>query len=413
MQSFVPPKFHLLALLVARLVLPWRLRHVDHVTRVEIDDASLERLYSLSGQRVVLCPNHSYIADSVVLFHLSRLLKENWCFLSALENFIPPVQGLLLRNVGVYSVIRGMPDMRSYRSSRQLLADGRYRTVIFPEGEIVGQNDVIGEYLPGAAQFGFWALKDLRAANPASALPPVYLVPMAIKYLLPRDVRPEIRRRMARLERKLTLADYPDDLYDRLARIGEAVLTSAEREYGIDPLPDAPFNDRVQAAKQAILDRVAREVGVELRPGQLQLHQIRRLFLAIDRIMWVKPAPTSYARQLQQEHRRRVTALYADLWRVLRFAAAFDGYGRETMTWERMVELINRLEWELCGVQRWIGPQTAAVRVGPPIDLAPLFEAYLQRKRGMVEEVTQELENAVRALLLDLNRRARPLALAP
>ena len=413
MQLFIPPKFHPFAMLVARMVLPWRLLLADKVTRVEVDEESLERLKTLTGQRVVLCPNHSYEADSVVMFYLSSRLRHFWYFLSALENLLVPVQGLLLRNMGAYSIIRGTIDRPSFHCSRHLLAEGKRWLVIFPEGEIVGQNDVVGEFQPGVAQFSFWALDNLRAANPESELPPIYAVPMAIKYLLSRDVRPVIAQRMARLERKLGLTDYPADIYDRLAQIGQAVLMMAEHEYGIQPAPDILFSDRVLAAKGAILTRVAREVGVVLRPEQSQLDQVRALFNAVDRVMWAEPAKTVYARHLQREHQRRVVALYTDLWRVLRFAATFDGYVRETMTWERLIELINRLEWELYGIQRIIGPLTAVVRIGPHLNVTTYYDAYLRNKRGTLTSVTAELEGAVREMLTELNTRTTPLERLP
>lgn len=412
-QLFVPPRIHPCAALMGRLVLPWRLRNVDHVTRVEIDDDSVARLQALAGHRVILCPNHSYEADSVVVFHLSQQLGQYWHFLSAIENFQPPMQGLMLRNIGVYSVIRGAADRRSFRCTQQLLHEGRRWLVIFPEGEIVGQNDVIGEFQPGTVQLSFWVLRAMQATQPQHVLPPIYAVPMAIKYLLTEDVRPAIRQRLARLEQKLGITTYPTDLYDRLAQIGEGVLTTAELEYGLHISGSVIFSDRVQSVKQAILTRVAREVGMVLRPEQTQVEQVRSLLLAIDRVMWVEPAATSYSRQLQVEHQRRVGALYTDLWRVLRFAASFDGYVRETMTWERMVELINLLEWELYGVKHMIGPQTAVIQVGQPLNLTAHFDAYQHNKRVTVNSLTQALEDTVGEMITQLNQRTTPIELLP
>ncbi len=409
MTDFIPPHFDPFALLVARLVLPLRLRGADRVTRLEIDDASAARLRALHGQRVMLCPNHSYQADAVVLYALSLLLRQQWYYLSALENFFPPLQGWLLRNVGAYSVVRGTMDLPCFRCTRRLLAAGEHPVVIFPEGEIVGQNDVIGAFQPGVAQFAFWALDELRAAS-QGPLPPVYAAPVTMKYLLPGDVRPALARRMALMERKLNLTDPRTDLYDRLGKIGEAVLAIAEREYGLTPAPGGLFNDRVQAAKAAILARVAREVNVTLRPDRTTIDHVRMLFNAVDRITRAAPAPTAYARKLQREHQRRVSALYVDLWRVLRFAAAFDGYNPDRLTQERLMELTNRLEWEVLGSLRWVGPMTAVVHVGEPINLTAYYDEYRRDRQAALAMATHRLAAAIQEKLTELNARMTPLA---
>ncbi|OPZ83223.1 MAG: Acyltransferase [bacterium ADurb.Bin429] len=407
MTDFIPPHFDPFALFVARLVLPLRLRGGDRVTRLEIDDTSLARLRALHGQRVMLCPNHSYQADAVVLYALSLMVRQQWYYLSALENFLPPLQGWLLRNVGAYSVVRGTMDLSCFRCTRHLLTAGAHPIVIFPEGEIVGQNDVIGAFQPGVAQFAFWALDDLRAGE--RTLPPVYAAPVTMKYLLPGDVRPALARRMALMERKLNLTDPRSDLYDRLGKIGEAVLAIAEREYDLTPATGALFNDRVQAAKVAILARVAREVNVTLRPDRTTVDHVRMLFNAIDRITRAVPAPTAYARKLQREHQRRLNALYVDLWRVLRFAATFDGYNPEHLTQERLMELTNRLEWEILGSLRWVGPMTAIVHVGDPINLTDYYDGYRGNKHAALAVATRQLATAIQEKLTELNGRMTPM----
>lgn len=409
MPIFVPPKMHPIALWVGRMLLPWRIRFTDRVTRVEVDDESLERLRVLAGQRVVICPNHSYRADADMVLHLSGLLGQDWYFLSALENFTPRVQGWFLQHVGVYSVIRGTMDKPSFRMTRQLLAEGERWLVLFPEGEICGLNDAVGLFQPGVAQFGFWALDDLCEQHPDTPPPPLYLAPIAIKYLLPADVRPSIMRSLTRLERRLGITNPSATPYARLVEIGEAVLSATEREYGMRHSKEMTFDTRIQQGKRFILDRVAGELGVTLRTEQPLLDQVRALFNAVDKLMREEPAETPYARQLQQQHQRRAKTLYQDLWRVLRFVALYDGYVHETMSVERFCELINRLEWEVFGKMRWIGPQLAVVRAGTPINLTEHLEAYRRDKRGTLAALVGGLEAEVRGMISELSARSTPL----
>jgi 1-acyl-sn-glycerol-3-phosphate acyltransferase len=404
---FIPPKMHPLVVRLAHLLLPWRLCFTDKVLHVEIDAESLARLRALEGQRAVLCPNHSYRADADIIMELSRRMGRPWFILSALENFLPHIQGWFLQHVGVYSIIRGTLDKASFRMTRQILAEGERWLVLFPEGETCGLNESVGPFLPGVAQFGFWALEDLAAKG--EAVPPLRLVPVALKYLVMADVRPAITRALTRLEKKLGITQPAAELYPRLVAVGEAVLRATEREYGLRPAKDALFNDRMQAAKAAIIARVATELGIAPRADQPMLEQIRGLFNALDRQMREEPAESDYARQLQEQHRRHAKELYNDLWRVMRFVAIYDSYVAETMTLERFCELINRLEWEVFGTMRWIGPLKAVLQVGEPIDLADHWPAYQQDKRAALAAVMSLLEGRVRGMMTDLTQRSTPV----
>jgi hypothetical protein len=65
----------------------------------------------------------------------------------------------------------------------------------------------------------------------------------------------------------------------------------------------------------------------------------------------------------------------------------------ETMTAERFLEIIIRLEWEVFGHVRWRGPRTVMLQMGEPIDLATHWTAYRADKRGAVSAITAELHD--------------------
>lgn len=414
--SFYPPRHNALVSFITRaLALPLLMRYWNKVVRVEFVGDSLDTLATLKGQRVVLCPNHPSRPDSDLAVYLSWLLRDHWNYLAAREVFDPPPQGWFLQQLGAYSVIRGTRDGESFRMTRQLLAAGKKWLVLFPEGETCGQNDTIMPFQPGIVQFAFWALEDLQATNPQSSLPPLYVVPIALKYIFIDDMQATLDHALTRLERTVGIAEQGSkDLYRRLCHVGEAVLVTAEREYGVQPPANASFDTRVQVVKEVIVSKVAADVGVVLRPEQPLLESIRALFNAVDRIVQEEPAATGYARQLQRQHQQHVNALYEDLWRALRFVATYDGYVRETMTVERFVEIITRLEWEVFGVVRWRGPRKVMIQVGTPIDVSAQWEAYRQDKRGTVATLIGRLEGEVRAMVTALAQaHATPLTGQP
>jgi hypothetical protein len=107
--------------------------------------------------------------------------------------------------------------------------------VIFPEGVACGQNDTVMPFQQGIAQLAFWACDDLGKQGD---LPPIYFVPIAIKYIYLRDMRSEIDDSLRRLEDNLLLPPSPQHstLFSRLRRVGEAVLSANEQALRRMPL---------------------------------------------------------------------------------------------------------------------------------------------------------------------------------
>ncbi len=414
--TFRPPKNNRLIIRLAQWLFPLISSLWWKIEGIEVDADGLQRLRQFKGKRVILCPNHPTGIDPAIVFYLSNMLEDDFNYLAAKECFENPIKGWFMQRLGCYSIVRGTADTESFRMTRQLLVDGKRWLVICPEGETCGQNDTVMPFQQGVAQIAFWALEDLSGGKQQfSQLPPLYLLPVAIKYTYTRDMRKGIARSLARLERKLglpspTLDLHPFALYERLRRVGETVLTVAEREYGVRPPKDATLNDRVQKMKELIVNRVAAALGITFRPDQPLMDRVRALFNAIDRIVYDEPKGSEYERQLHQQRQGEVEALYEDLWRVWRFIATYDGYVREAMTAERFLEVVGRLEWEVFGKEWTSGPRKALVTIGEPINLTDHWADYQHNKRATVAALTAELERRVKMLLADLNRRThRPL----
>lgn len=414
--TFHPPKNNRFIIRLAQWLFPIASRFWWKIEGIEVDADGLQRLRQLKGKRVILCPNHPTGIDPAIVFYLSSLLDDEFNYLAAKECFENPLKGWFMQRFGCYSVVRGTADTESFRMTRQLLVEGKRWLAICPEGETCGQNDTVMPFQQGVAQIAFWALEDLsRGEGQFAQLPPIYLVPVAIKYTYTRDMCKEIARALSRLERKLglpspTLDLHPFALYERLRRVGEMVLATAEKEYGVRPTKDASLNDRVQRMKEIIVNRVATALGITFRPNQPLMDKVRALFNAVDRIVYDEPKGSEYERQLHRRRQEEAKALYDDLWRVWRFVATYDGYVRETMTAERFLEVIGRLEWEVFGKEWTRGPRKALVTIGEPINLTDHWAEYQRDKRETVAAVTAELEGRVKTLLADLNRRThRPL----
>lgn len=401
--TFRPPKNNRFVIrLIKRLIL--LILRQQKIVAVEVNEEDLRSLEKLKGQRVVLTPNHPGGVEPAILFYLSRILGEEFNYLAAKSLFERrPLVGWLLQRLGVYSIVKGSPDKSSFRMTRQLLVDGKRWLVIFPEGEVCWQNDTVMPFQQGVAQFAFWAYEDLAKRD---KLPPIYFVPVAIKYIYLRDMRFEIGRSLQRLEQKLNLTanSQPSTLYDRLRRVGEAVLSANEKKFNVRLHKGANFDERVQHMKELVLSRVAEALGVSLHPDQPLLWRIRDLFNAFDRIAHSDPEGSDYEGHLQQQRQQEAQALYDDLWRVLYFVAVYDGYVRETLTTERFLDVLGRLELEVFSRKRIWGPRKAVVKIGEPLNLADYFPKYKSDKQVALRDVTTSLEGSVQELLAELLR---------
>ena len=116
-------------------LLPILLPLVPRISGVEVDGDGLDLLRRFKGKRVILTPNHAEATEPYVVFHLSKMVQEEFNYLTAREVFdayFPA--GRLLQALGCYSVARGMPDRNALRTTTRILVEGRHWLVIFPEG---------------------------------------------------------------------------------------------------------------------------------------------------------------------------------------------------------------------------------------------------------------------------------------
>ncbi len=404
---FWPPRF---SRAVLRCVWPissralWRFARVSEV---ELLPPARDLFDRLRGQRVLMTPSHSGGLEVFVMFHLSRMLRREWFYMAGHEAFLPPLQGWLLQRVGCYSIVRATADRESFRTTRQILAAGERPLVIFPEGESMFQNDVVLPFQEGVAQLAFWALDDLvKQGDP----PPLYFLPMAIKYIYLADMRDEIDRALARLERKVGVAKAPGaSLYTRLRAVGETVLAVGEADYGVRPEPGATLDDRLQRIKHIIVERAALALGVPDNSERPLVDRIRSLFNEIERWSYEEIEESEYLRERRQQRQEKARVLYDDLMRVLQMAALHEGYVGETQSAERFLEVIGRLELEVYR-RRWVrGPRKAIVQVGEPINVTERYADYRRDRRSAVHALTQTTETAVLNMLLGLGRFTRPL----
>ena len=404
MLDFKPPKDNGFVIGSVKLLLPFLMRLTTKVSHVDIDSESLDKLKSTDGSPTILVPNHPSRADPHVMFALSNRSGERFRYMCARETFDRKLAGLKLRGfvmtrLGVYSVVRGAVDRDSFRMTRETLAKGGRKLVIFGEGEISHQNETIMPFESGIVQFGLWALNDMEKAGD---LKPLYLVPVGIKYIYRNDMWDQIEEALTNLEHSV-LPDpnnRPTDLYDRVKNVGGSLLAILAREYHLRLDEGGTLNDRIQQMREHILSQM--EQFLELVPSSDRnpLRRVRAIQNRIDEEIYRDvDEMTEYERGVHAQRVDKFRQFYTDLRRIVNSIAIYEGYIGEDPSQERFLEVITRLEVEVYGRSNVKGPLDAFLRIGTPKNLLDSYETYKKEKRQTTQQITLELETDVQNII--------------
>ena len=374
------------------------------ISKFVIDPETLEQLRSIANHPMVLVPNHADYADASIMFTLSKRLGDQFHYMCARETFKGRIRSYLMQRFGVYSVTRGSIDREAFRTTRNLLTEGKHPLVIFAEGEISRQNDTVLPFESGVVQLCFWALDDMAKAG---TVKPLYAVPVGIKYIYDEEMWDEITEALARLEREILPQGSPvaEDLYGRLRTIGAAIVSILEREYKLKADENRSLNERIEQLREHILSQMEEFMGVIPQPTVLPMTRVRSLKNIIDAEIYRETEELStYERQIHEQRLEKFQEFYPDLNRLFNFIAIYDGYVGETQSPERFLEVITRIEREVFGDSKPRGPRIAFMRFGTPKNLLDRYETYKQNKKQTVQDITLELETEVQALISDMSQ---------
>ena len=401
MLDFKPPKPNMIAIKVAKAIVPFINRWFYKGLTVDIDEESIDRLKSTDGNPTLLSPNHAASEDSAVIFLLSKYLSQPFFYMAARETFdsgkFGVIRSFLMQRLGVYSVVRGTVDRNAFRTTRQILSEGEWPLVIFGEGEISHQNDTVMRFEKGIVQLCFWALDDMNKVNSKK---PLYVVPIGIKYRYKQDMWNTIDTALTDLERYILspTTRKPVERYQRLRRIGIAVLKTLADEYQYKVESSISLNEQIQGLKEQILSHAENVMGIQSDSDILT--RVRALKNLVDSEIYRDVDQlTEYERKIHEESLQKFQQFYPDLNRLINFIAITDGYVAAEHSPERYLEVIYRLEREVFGTAKMRGPRIASIRVGKPRDLSDRYDAYRTQKKETVEQITNELEAEVQNLV--------------
>jgi 1-acyl-sn-glycerol-3-phosphate acyltransferase len=414
--DFRPPKDSPVLLSFVKLGLPLYMKFQLHDTQVQPVPGAVERFGAVKGKRGMICPNHSNRHDPQVMFEFSRIVKEDFNYIAAREVFDwdNGRNGWWIQHLGAYSVVRGAADRESFKMSRKIIAEGKKKLVLFPEGEISRQNDTLMALESGAPQLCFWAVEELskNSSDSNAPIPPVLLIPVALKYTFTKDVTPELKKTVSHLEEEVGLMSSNDNpLMERLYALGQTLLSTLEREYGCQSTNGQETNKRIARLRLHILKNAADQLHIKLPDSGKELDSVRIIRNTLDDFIYSDETPKSdYERKLHDEKAKVIRGLYKDMERVVNFIAIYDGYLAEHNTQEQFSDVLDRVETEVlrCREPSFRGPRRVLVDVGTPIDMTARYADYKKDKRNVLSKTIEEVSGQLTSMLTRLEQSRSP-----
>jgi 1-acyl-sn-glycerol-3-phosphate acyltransferase len=373
--------------------------HLAGTAGFEIGDEDAARLRALYKHAALLCPNHPTPAEGPMMYLISHRLNLRYNHCAALEIYdkFGPLGPRILPGNGCFSIRRRLIDFPAIRTARALLTERR-NIVLFPEGEISGLSDRLLPLERGGVQMAFWGLEEMRERGLPEA-EPLYIVPLAIKYRETGNAEQEIRNSLSRLEKALSLPPAPSERGGlwRLQRIESAYLATLEADLDLPPLTES-LNGRWNRVRAALESRAAEGLGIAAPRSDLLTNpqRARELLNAWD-AAWFSFGPKGPPKETRKW--AHLKAIHKDIARLNRFMGFEETYVTEWPSVDRFGDVLRRIEDQVLGKSGFRHRRMARLRVGDPINIAPLFAEYRRDRKATVSRVMDELEARLNHLL--------------
>jgi 1-acyl-sn-glycerol-3-phosphate acyltransferase len=308
-------------------------------------------------------------------------------FMAAREGFERHwLSRFVLQRAGAFSVDREGGDIASIKTAIRILSEARFPLVIFPEGEIYHHQEELDELNEGVASIV------LRATSKLSEDRRSFVVPAAIKIFHEGSVRDSFSERLSILEERITWKPrIHKDPVDRILRLGSALLSVKEEEFLGSARPGG-LPDRIKSLRKILVEQIE------------ELHGLSNENLTIPRR--IKAVRAIIRKELTSTDARpspeREEELYDQLDRV--YAAhqlySYPGvYLLENPSVDRIAETIFKLEEDVLGKARYLGPRKAEIRFDRPIVVEDFLGKHRLNHKSGVGPLTESIRARIQTLL--------------
>jgi 1-acyl-sn-glycerol-3-phosphate acyltransferase len=351
------------------------LRRGQKITHIEVQGIEHPQAALKENCGVMVTPNHSFHYDSYVMIETAHRVGPPFHFLSAWQVFAmsKPFEQRVLQWHGCFSINREAADLKAFKQAVDIVANAPQPLVVFPEGDIYHSNDRVTPFRDGAAAIAMSAAKKAERK--------VVCLPVALKCFYVQDPTAELTKVMTRLEERFNWrprTDWPLD--KRILHYADGLLAMKEIEY-IGRQQSGTIPERIQG----LANHVQTTAGiVPERVKEVRRAVIKRL---------EEP-------EIKEEARRPLVDAMDDLFFVVQLFSYPGNYLSEKPTLERTAETLDKFEEDVLqqdfpGIR---GERHCVVRFGAPIEIPKERGA-----RDAVQQMTDQMENAVQGLLDEIN----------
>lgn len=390
--EFVPPHHGTVWPRLLNVLTPHFLKTRYRVTRVDVRGEETLRELQRAGHSILLTPNHSRMADPVVLLQMAKRLQQSLFIMASSHLFHGNrLMSFTMRRVGAFSVYREGVDRKAVQTAIDILGKGERPLVIFPEGALSQANDHLNALMDGVSLIARSAQRRLESKpDPEHPERRIVVLPVGIKYLFQGDIRATVSPILGDIEERLLWGVQEDrPLMDRVARIGSALLSLKEIEY-----LGRPQSGTIEHRQDRLIDGVLRPVEREWLPtaSGTVIERVRDLRREI--------LPDMIEGDLPQEELERRWKQINDLELAQAISLFPPEYVASRPTVDRILETVERFAENLTGREQHHGPLHAVIQIGEPIEVEsrrtkdvagdPLIGQIARQLRGLLGDLATE-----------------------
>ena len=333
-----------------------------------------------AGHGIMLTPNHPRTTDPIAMFHLARETPFAMYTMASWHLFNQSwFTTFMIRLMGAFSVNREGLDRKAIDYAIDVLVKGERPLLIFPSGSTSRINDRLMAFMDGPAFIARTAAKRREKKQAGK----VVVHPLAIKYLFEGDVDKACKPVLDAIEKRLSWTPTPNTpLIDRIIRIGDALLTLKELEYGVKSDPGLTLRQRQDNMIDHLMHPLEEEWLGERSDGGIQT-RVKALRVKIFPEM-------TRAGELDSAERERRWQHLAATYLAQQIACYPDNYIVEHPSVDRILETVEKFEEDFFGKCSVHGQMKVIIDVGEPIEVSS------KRVRGVESD---PLMDAIRSQL--------------
>jgi 1-acyl-sn-glycerol-3-phosphate acyltransferase len=370
-------------------VYTWYLRRKEGVVGHEIRHA--ERLCASldAGHGIMLTPNHCRMADPLVIGWLTRAVG---CHVYAMASWHLFNQdwftAFAIHKMGGFSVNREGVDRPAINTAIEILDTAERPLIIFPEGAVSRTNDRLHALYDGVAFIARTAAKRRRKHVDGGK---VVVHPVALKYRFQGDLRRSLDPVLSDIEHRFSWRPRQQvPLYDRIVKIGLALLCLKELEY---------FG-REQTG--TLEQRLAGLINRLLQPLETEWLGKPQEGAVVPRVkaLRMKILPDMVEGRVSPEERQRRWEHLADIYLSQQVSCYPPDYLDSHRSVDRLLETVERFEEDLTDRASVHGSLNVVIDVGEAIEVStkrdrnatsdPLMDRIKSDLQGMLDQLALE-----------------------